>query len=142
LKSLPVATAAHSNMNAHILQLPHVQIGAMRKSTRKHVRFILNTHCRKKLSIETKRQKPGIPQRKLSGASFKQPYSAESKSPGGYLTPLTPLDRGSQSSGPGYHPVRTTELLGSPLPTSRSLQYSSDASSPPVTGSRRLCYSD
>ena len=105
--------------------------------------MLISSHS-KKLSIETNKRRgttntptlSSAPQRRLSGGAFKQPYSADSRSPGGYLTPVTPLDRGVQSAGPGYHPNRGTEMLGSPLPTSSRSAYSPDSTSTPVPASR------
>jgi hypothetical protein len=94
----------------------------------------------KKLQIETKRQRPATaPTRKSTGGSFKQPYSADPRSPSGYLTPITPIDRGLHSAGGAYHHTRSSDLLGSPLPTSRSV-YSPDSTSPTVPASRILLF--
>jgi hypothetical protein len=89
----------------------------------------------KKLSIETKRQRPpSLPVRKSSVGSYKQPYSAEPTSPHGYLTPVTPLDRRLHSAGAGgYHHIRV-ETMGS-SPTGRSV-YSPDSTSPSIPISR------
>jgi hypothetical protein len=100
---------------------------------------------RKKLSIETKRQRPSISggSRKGSGynGSFKQPYSADPRSPSGYLTPVTPIERGLHSaSAAGYHRGQQ-ELLGSPLPnSSRGSVYSPDSTSPTVPLSRIVSF--
>lgn len=89
----------------------------------------------KKLHIETKRQRPATaPVRKSTGGSFKQPYSADPRSPSGYLTPITPIERGIHSAGGTYHHTRGSDLLGSPLPTSRSV-YSPDSTSPTIPAS-------
>jgi hypothetical protein len=66
--------------------------------------------------------------------SFKQPYSADPRSPSGYLTPITPIERGLHSANAGYH--RGSEVLGSPLPNSRGSVYSPDSTSPTVPLSR------
>src|SRR5208282_4233403 len=97
-----------------------------------------NVIHRKKLSIETKRQqRPTLPSRKSTGGSFKQPYSADPTSPSGYLTPVTPHERRLvHSAGPSYHHSRQ-EILGSPIPTSRSSVYSPDSTSPTVSLSRK-----
>ena len=97
-------------------------------------------HLSKKLQIETKRQRPATaPTRKSTGGSFKQPYSADPRSPSGYLTPITPIDRGLHSAGGAYHHTRSSDLLGSPLPTSRSV-YSPDSTSPTVPASRIVLF--
>jgi hypothetical protein len=90
----------------------------------------------KKLSIETKRQRTGAPPQRRSTGPFKQPYSADPTRSSGYLTPITPLDRGLQSAGAGYHLSRGPELLGSPHP--RSSGYSPDSTSPTGPLSRTL----
>ena len=129
----------HLNTSAPTPPLRLVQIGAMRISP---IFFCpecsTNVIHRKKLSIETKRQqRPALPSRKSAGGSFKQPYSADPTSPSGYLTPVTPHERRLiHSAGPSYHHSRQ-EILGSPIPTSRSSVYSPDSTSPTVSLSRK-----
>lgn len=103
-----------------------------------HPQCSTNVIRRKKLSIETKRQqRPALPSRKSTGGSFKQPYTADATSPSGYLTPVTPHERRLiHSAGPSYHHSRQ-DILGSPIPTSRSSVYSPDSTSPTVSLSRK-----
>jgi hypothetical protein len=128
------------NIHVHTPQQQPVPLDGMR-----NFHFLMTLiRDRKKLSIETKRQRPSVSSsgvRKGSSFSgFKQPYSADPRSPSGYLTPITPIERGLHSANAGYH--RGSEVLGSPLPTSRGSVYSPDSTSPTVPLSRislKLC---
>ena len=124
------------NILVHILQQRHVPLDGMRKFPYPSTLI----RDRKKLSIETKRQRPsvssgsGVRKGSSFSGSFKQPYSADPRTPSGYLTPITPIERGLHSANAGYH--RGSEILGSPLPTSRGSVYSPDSTSPTVPLSR------
>lgn len=130
-----MVTAALLNINALTQPLPPAPTDEMRKSPPRSIRSGYLISDRKKLHIETKRQKPTTATRKSAGGGFKQPYSADPRSPSGYLTPITPVERGVHSAGGAYHHTRSSDLLGSPLPTSRSV-YSPDSTSPTVPVSR------
>ena len=55
------------------------------------------------------------------------------------MSPITPNERGARSAGGAYHHTRSSDLLGSPVPTSRSV-YSPDSTSPTVPASRNFLF--